>query len=138
MIMEIFKILDNINNNIEHEITILKSIGVSAFDLSDVYVLYDKDTLVGFSQHLKLGIYLEIDNLHILKDYREKGYGRKYVELLKEGYRDRIQYITGQSLPQSVGFWENIGMSFEEDITEDKIIEAEELGHCFSFCLSLG
>lgn len=120
------------------EIKLLKNIGVCTADLSNIYGLYVNEDIVGFSQHLKIGYYLEIDNLHILKDFRYKGYGKMFIDKLKLEKENKVSYISGQSKPSAVGFWENMGASFDEDINDDTIAKAEEEGYCFPFSIKLG
>ena len=118
-----------------YEIDKLKSIGVSTHDLDDIYGLYVDDKLIGFSQHLKIGYYLEVDNLHILKEFRYKGYGRDFVEYLRCEYKDKINFISGQSKPDAVGFWSSMEAKFEEEISEKEIASAELEGYCFPFTI---
>ena len=121
----------------EKDIPILNSLGISTYDISNIYGIYKDDTLVGFTEYIKVGRFLEIDNLHILKSFRGQGFGSKFLETLANENKSTVTFITGQSLPSAVGFWKEVGANFDDEINEDSIIEADEKGYCFSFSITI-
>lgn len=55
--------------------------------------------------------------LEIYKEFRSRGYGRDVINKLRNKGQNSIY---GDSIYSSIGFWQNIGAEFEEDIDDAK------------------
>ena len=72
---------------------------------------------------------LYLDYIEIHSDFRGRGYGRETIEqLVEEGVR-----IIGNAAPESVAFWQKVGVEFGEG--EEYMQAAAKEGFCVPFIL---
>lgn len=98
----------------------------------DLYAIYQNDEIVGCVE-----VFLGADNLYVSMIEVSDTYnhiGRNTIKLLFEMYDD-IDVITGESLPEAIGFWYTIGASFDCDEEEPSLDELYELEMSLSFSL---
>ena len=57
---------------------------------------------------------IEITRLEVQDDFREKGYGRAIVNLLRKSLDESI-YLFGFSVSESVEFWRKVASSYDRE-----------------------
>lgn len=92
----------------------------SKFNLTpchDNYVVLYNKTPVGILEYYPIiNNKLYIKYIEIEEKYRLFGIGKLVIELIKDINKDK--YIVGDSSPEAIDFWKNVGAVFDETINE--------------------
>lgn len=98
----------------------------------DLYAIYQDEEVVGCVE-----VFFGADSLYVSMIEVSDTYnhiGRDTIKLLFDMYDD-VDMITGESLPEAIGFWYTIGASFDCDDEDPSLDELYELEMSLSFSL---
>ena len=80
-------------------------------------VITYNDIPVGIIDYYIKGEKIHICYIKIGNEFRRKGLASKVINKFKENHKGK--YITGDSLPGAIKFWESMGAEFYEDPFDD-------------------